>query len=48
MDRPGHDLQKTPVERMWDAFPVGSTCAGRMHIIRIDTGTHDGFELRKK
>src|ERR1700730_13631473 len=47
MDRPRHDLQKTPVERMWEAFPVGSPCAGWMHIIRIDASTHDGFELRK-
>src|SRR6202521_2577538 len=47
MDRPRHDLEKTPVERRRDAFPVGGSCAGRMHFVHIDAGSHDGFELRK-
>src|SRR3984893_9588619 len=47
MDRPGHDLEKSSVERRRDAFPVRSPCAGRMHLVHINAGTHDGFELRK-
>jgi len=47
MDRPRHDLKKTPVERRREAFPVGGAGAGRMHVVRIDAGPHDGFKLRK-
>ena len=48
IDGPRHDLEEIPVEWRGDTFSVGSAGAGRMHMVRIDTGANDGLELRKR
>src|SRR5260221_11322691 len=47
IDRPRHDLEKIPMEWRRDTFSVGGACAGRMYIVSIDSGAHDGFESCK-
>src|ERR1700757_3017427 len=47
IDRPWHDLEKSAVERSWEAFPVGCSSAGRMHFVRIDASSDDGLECGK-
>src|SRR5260221_3113956 len=47
IDRPRHDLEKIPMEWRRDTFSVGGACAGRMYIVSIDAGAHDGFESCK-
>src|SRR5437879_13909837 len=47
IDRPRHDLEKIPMEWRRDTFSVGGACAGRMYIVGIDAGAHDGFESCK-